>query len=155
MTALSFFVNRYVDDVHAAEDIAIDAFTELVVHRGRFDFRVSLKTYLYMIGRSRALNYIKRRNRIRMESLSEAEQLLDQLTLEEKVLADQRKRLVHQGLSQLPEDMRLAVHLVYLEGLSYEETARILKKTRKQVDNLLYRGKKALRAILGEEGANL
>ena len=152
---LVFFVNRYVEDVHAAEDIAIDVFTELVVHKGRFDFRVSLKTYLFMIGRSRALNYIKRRNRIRMEPLSEAEQLLDQLTLEEKVLADQRKRLVHQGLSQLPEDMRLAVHLVYLEGLSYEETARILKKTRKQVDNLLYRGKKALRAALGEEGANL
>ena len=32
---------------------------------------------------------------------------------------------------------------------------RFLKKTKKQVDNLLYRGKKALRAILGEEGANL
>ena len=108
-----------------------------------------------MIGRSRALNYIKRRKRIAMDPLSEAEQLRDQQTLEELVLTDERKRTVNSALEKLPEEMRLAVHLVYFEGLSYEETARVMKKTKKQVDNLLYRSKKALRAILGEEGASL
>ena len=153
--SLVFFIGRYVADVHTAEDIAIDAFTELIVHKGRFDFRVSLKTYLFMIGRSRALNYIKRRKRIAMEPLSEAEQIRDQQTLEELVLTDERKRAVNSALEKLPEEMRLAVHLVYFEGFSYEETAKVMKKTKKQVDNLLYRSKKALRAILGEEGASL
>jgi len=153
--SLVFFVDRYVADVHTAEDIAIDAFTELIVHKGRFDFRVSLKTYLFMIGRSRALNHIKRRKRITMEPLTEAEHIRDQQTLEELVLTDERKRAVNHALQKLPEEMRLAVHLVYFEGLSYEEAAKVMKKTKKQVDNLLYRSKKALRAILGEEGANL
>jgi RNA polymerase sigma-70 factor (ECF subfamily) len=46
---------------------------------------------------------------------------------------------------------RLAVHLVYFEQLSCEEAAKVLKKSRKQVYNLLYRAKNTLRAVLGEE----
>lgn len=57
--SLVFFINRYVRDSHAAEDIAIDAFSDLIVHPHRYNFRVTLKTYLFMLGRSRALNYKK------------------------------------------------------------------------------------------------
>lgn len=48
--------------------------------------------------------------------------------------------------------MRVVIHLIYFEGMSYDETARVMKKNRKQVDNLLYRAKKELRIILGEDG---
>lgn len=59
--SLVFFINGYVHDIHAAEDIAIDAFSDLVVHRHRYNFKVTLKTYVFMLGRSRALDYIKHR----------------------------------------------------------------------------------------------
>ena len=58
---LVFFINRYVYDIHTAEDLAIDVFSELIVHRRRYNFRVSMKTYLFMLGRSRALDHIRRR----------------------------------------------------------------------------------------------
>ena len=58
---LIFFIDRYVHDHHAAEDISMDCFVELLVHRHRYNFQVSLKTYLYMLGRSRALSYLRRR----------------------------------------------------------------------------------------------
>ena len=74
---LVFFIDRYVHDYAAAEDLAIDAFTYLVVHKHRYHFRVSLKTYLFMIGRSRALDHIKHRDKLRTVELSEAEQLPD------------------------------------------------------------------------------
>ena len=45
--------------------------------------------------------------------------------------------------------------MVYFEDMSYEETARVMKKSRKQVDNLLYRAKKELRIILGKDGEQL
>ena len=38
---LVFFINGLVHDVHAAEDIAIDTFSDLVVHRHRYNFKVS------------------------------------------------------------------------------------------------------------------
>lgn len=76
---LVFFINGFVHDPHAAEDIAIDAFSDLVVHRHRYNFRVSLKTYLYMVGRSRALDYLRRRRILRFTELSEAHGLAGRL----------------------------------------------------------------------------
>lgn len=153
---LVFFIDRYVRDTHAAEDIAIDVFSDLVIHRSRYNFRVTLKTYVFMLGRSRALNYIKHRNRFRTEPLTEAESAVsDRMLLEEQFLRGERNRLLNEALATLPEDMKAAIHLVYFEELSYEEAAAVMKKTKKQVDNLLYRAKNALRTTLGKEGEDL
>ncbi len=153
---LVFFVNRYVYDVHAAEDIAVDTFSELIVHKHRYNFKVTLKTYLYMIGRSRALDYIRRRKVIEITELSEVTQTADNgISIEELVLNEERKRIVHNAVASLPKDMGIAVHLIYFEDMSYADAARVMKKTRKQIDNLLYRAKKELRIILGEDGEQL
>ena len=150
---LVFFIDGFVHDIHAAEDIAIDTFSDLVVHRHRYNFKVSLKTYLYIVGRSRALDCIKHRKVIDFVELSEAHDLADErVALEEAVLADERKQQVHAAVAKLPEDMRVAIHLIYFEEMTYEEAAKVMKKSRKQVDNLLYRAKKALRIILGKDG---
>ena len=152
---LVFFINGFVHDVHAAEDIAIDTFSDLVVHRHRYNFKVSLKTYLYMMGRSRALDHLRHRKVIAFTALDEAEELAEEAALEEMVLADERKRRVNAALAQLPADMGAAVRLIYLEEMTYEEAAKVMGKSRKQVDNLLYRAKKELRVLLREEGEPL
>ena len=150
---LVFFVDRYVHDVHAAEDIAIDVFSDLIVHKHRYNFKVSLKTYLYMIGRSRALDYLKHRKVIEFTELTEETEVFsEEKTLEEQVLTEERKRVVNKAIAGLPEDMRVVIHLIYFEELTYEEAAKVMKKNRKQVDNLLYRAKKELRSLLGEDG---
>lgn len=148
--SLTFFIQRMVLDPHAAEDLAMDSFLELLLHPKRYDGRSSLKTYLFMVGRSKALNYLKRRRFLSPEPIPE--DYPDDRDLEELFLADQRKRALHDALGTLPEDMRTAVHLVYFEGQSYRETAQIMKKSEKQVDNLLCRAKAALRAKLGKDG---
>ena len=153
---LVFFIDRYVRDVHTAEDIAMDVFSELIVHQHRYNFKVSLKTYLFMLGRSRALDHLRHRKVLNIVELSEATNADDGTPpLEELVLTDERKRAVNKALSQLPEQLRTAVHLIYFEDLSYEEAAKVMKKNRKQVDNLLYRAKKELRIILGKAGEQI
>ena len=139
---LVFFIDRYVHDIHAAEDIAIDTFSDLVVNKHRYNFKVTLKTYLFMLGRSRALNYIKHRKVIDFVELTEAVNTAEQESLEEIILSDERKRIVNNALELLTDDMRVVVHLIYFEDLSYDEAAKVMKKNRKQVDNLLYRAKK-------------
>ena len=125
----------------------------LIVHRFRYNFRTPLKTYLFMIGRSRALDYIKHRKKLTMVELSEADQQIPQgPTLEELILLDERKQQLNRAMGHLPEEMQLALHLVYFEDLSYEDAAMVMKKNRKQVANLLYRAKEKLRTILGEDG---
>jgi RNA polymerase sigma-70 factor (ECF subfamily) len=148
---LVFFIDSYVHDTYTAEDIAIDTFTELIVHRHRYNFKVKLKTYLFMIGRSRALDYIKHRKIINFVELSEAASQSDGSELEKTVLITERKIAVNNAIAKLPEDMRTVVHLIYFEDMTYNEAAKIMKKNAKQIDNLLYRAKKELRIILRED----
>ncbi len=143
--SLLFFINGFVRDLPAAEDIAIDTFSDLLVHRHRYDFRVSLKTYLFMVGRSRALNHLKAQKRHVHISLE------DVGTLPEPAgLPQEDRSALNQALDTLPEDQKLAVYLIYYQALTYREAAKVMKKSEKQVDNLLYRAKKALRIILEE-----
>lgn len=146
---LIFFLQRLVGDPDTAEDLAIDSFLELMVHPLRYNGRSSVKTYLFMIGRSKALNYLKRRARLSPDPIPE--DLPDDTSLEEQYLADERRRALHKALHTLPEEMRAAIHLVYFEDQTYRQTAQIMKKTEKQVDNLLFRAKNLLRAQLGKD----
>ncbi len=150
---LVLFINRYVHDIHTAEDIAIDTLADLGIHRHRYNFKVKLKTYLFMVGRSRALNHIKWRKTVEFTELSEAEGSADsKAMLEDAVLANEKKRAVNLAVSKLPQEMQVAIYLIYFEDMTYNEVARIMKKSPKQVDNLLYRAKGRLRTILKEDG---
>ena len=150
---VTFFIQRYVHDICAAEDIAADVFMDLIVHPHRYNFRSSLRTYLFMVARSRAIDWLRHRKRHETVPISEMEeQLADENDLEEQVLRNDEKRRLHAAIEKLPEDQQVAVHLVYFEDRSYADTARIMKKSVKQVDNLLYRAKAALRNLLSEEG---
>ncbi len=148
-TGLTFFLQRIVSDPDTAEDLAIDTFLELLIHPNRYDGRSSMKTYLYMMGRSKALNHLRRSRWLHPDPIpADHPGVLD---LEGQYLADERSRILHQNLARLPEDQRTAIHLVYFEGLTYRQTAQVMKKNEKQVDNLLRRGKAALRAKLEKE----
>jgi RNA polymerase sigma-70 factor (ECF subfamily) len=146
---LVFFLNRYVQDMQAAEDLAMDSFLELLIHPTRYHFKTSLKTYLFAIGRNKALNYLKKRKRIRRDEPYDAEAATPDLA--EAFLDSEEKRELHRAIASLPDDMRTAVHLVYFEGFSYEETAKAMKVSKKQVDNLLYRAKNSLKHELKRE----
>ena len=150
---LIFFIERFVHDLSAAEDIAIDVFSDLLAYKSRYNFKVQLKTYLFMIGRSKALNYIKHRDKFCMVDYEDAEsELIYKDNVEDKILADETKQIVNNALNKIPEEMREVIHLIFFEELSYDEAAKVMKKNKKQIDNLLYRAKKELRAIIGKEG---
>ena len=148
---LVFFLRRFCGDMETAEDVAMDVFAELVLHRHRYNFKVSLKTYLFMLGKSRVLNQVRRR---RFVSDTPIEDVLmyrtDGETPEEAQIRTDREKALHEAMAKLPEDMQTALYLSYFEDMTYEEIARVMKKNKKQVDNLLYRGKERLRELLEE-----
>jgi len=150
------FVDGYVRDRSASEDIAMDVFADLIVFRHRYDPRWAFRTYLCMLGRSRALNYIKRKGILRFEPIQEAWELADgENSPEEHLLRKERDGSVREALGALKQDQREAVCLVYFQKLSCDDAAKVMRKSRKQVYNLLFRAKKNLRSVLGEKGAIL
>lgn len=151
--SLLFFINRYVHNLTVAEDLAEDSFLELLIHKHRYNFHTSLKTYLFIIGRNKALNYLKHQSKLPFEDIENTEiQAVDTLSLEERILNDERKRALNAAMEDLSDDYRVVIHLVHFEDLSYEEAAKVMNKSRKQIENLVYRAKGSLKNTLVKEG---
>lgn len=150
---LIFFLLRYLPVTEDAEDAAEDAFVELLLHPWREERGASLKTYLFTLGRSRALNLLKKQKRGAqfLGKLPEGDP--DAAALEDKLCQDETRGELLRALGELSPNYREALYLLYFEGLSLEETARVMKKNKKQIENLSCRGRKALREKLQKEGA--
>ncbi len=149
---LILFINKLIGNYSVAEELAADTFVELLIHKKRFLGNSDFKTYLYSIGRHKAIDYIRKDARKKTVTIDEVIELADDGRIEEDYIADETKRTLHRAIARLGEDYRAAVYLVFFEELSYEDAARILVKNKKQVDNLVYRAKAALKKILIEEG---
>ncbi len=141
---LIFFLSRTVDP-HTAEDIAEDAFVELLLHPKRFNFSVSLKTYLFAIARHKASTHRKKR-------LREAE--IDENSdygcgsVESAVIDSDEKRRLYEAIEKLPGDKRVAVTLFYFENMSYAEIAGITGKKTRQVETALVAARKLLKEYM-------
>lgn len=149
---LILFINKLVGNYSIAEELAADTFVELLIHKKRFLGNSDFKTYLYSIGRHKAIDYIRKDARRKTVATDEILEFADTERIEEDYIADESRRALHRAIGKLGEDSRAAVYLVFFEELSYEDAARVLGKNKKQIDNLIYRAKTALKKILTEEG---
>ena len=67
-------------------------------------------------------------------------------------MKSERDKLLYEALEKLPPDYREALFLTFFENMSNDEVASIMKKTKKQVYNLIERGKKELKNKLSDTG---
>lgn len=148
---LIFFLLRFLPSVEDAEDAAEDAFVGLLLHPYREWKGASLKTYLFAIGRSKALNLLKLQKRQAAFQEGGFPLSEDAALLEDRLCQNETRRELLRALDGLAPDYREALYLLYFEELSLEEAAKVMKKSKKQIENLSYRGRKALREKLGKE----
>ncbi len=148
---LIFFINRYVGNVAIAQELSEDVFVDLIIHKRRYNFKTSLKTYIFTIGRNKAVSYLRRCARRPEHAYEYIETESDRKSLEDEFLKKERARELHAALDKLNEDYKTVLHLVYFEDMSNSEAARVMKKNKKQIENLLYRAKHALKKELEKE----
>ncbi len=151
--SLIFFINGLVHQYETAEDLAADTFMELLVHKNRYRFKSSFKTYLFSIARHKAIDHIRRERRhpTLSSDAENAREIEGFESIEDSVLMSEEKKRLHDLMETLPEDYKMYLHLRYLEELSAEEIMRIMKKNKKQMANLSHRAKKALEDVIGRE----
>lgn len=150
---LILYLNGYVENIHTAEELTEDTFFRLVAKKPWFSGRCSFKTWLYTIGRNVAMDHLRRRRRVSETSVEELENILaEEADLERSCIREEQRRELHRTIRKLNPDYRQILHLVYFEGFSNREAAVILRKSERQVRNLLYRAKQALKAALEKEG---
>ena len=111
-------------------------------------------TWLYRIVINTVKNYVVAQGRRPLEtettSLSEGEPLIDEPNLKENatpehlLLRDEIERTVFEVIEELPEDLRTAITLRELEGLSYEEIAEAMSCPIGTVRSRIFRAREAI-----------
>ena len=149
---MTFFTTTLVKNPDDAEEIVSDAFVEIALKKKAFRGESALKTYLYAICRHKAIDLIRKRARRGQIVTLDDGQAADIETLEGRVLRSERDARLHAAMAELCEEYRVALYLVYFEGMSHEEVASAMKKSRKQTENTVFRARRALRALLEQEG---
>ena len=151
-TGLILYLNSFVQNIHTAEELTEDTFLELMIKRPEYSKKSSFKTWLYAIGRNITTKYLRKHIRISVVPLESQEFLADEESIEGKYIISEPQRMVHQALHKLKLKYRQVLYLSYFEGFSNSEAAYIMKKSDKQITDLLYNARKALRTELERSG---
>ena len=150
----------YVRDPAEAEDIAQEAFIKAYRALPRFRGDSAFYTWLYRIAINTAKNVLASRGRSPIQyevdrsddddHYDVVANLKDTATPEALALTEEIRSIVTSAIDALPEDLRTAIQLRELEGLSYEEIAAAMECPVGTVRSRIFRAREAIDARLRE-----
>jgi RNA polymerase sigma-70 factor (ECF subfamily) len=153
-------VMRYVRNPAEAEDIAQEAFIKAYRALPQFRGESAFYTWLYRIAINTAKNAVVSRDRSPIDydldrtnaedSYEVQSRMKDSETPEGLVLTDEIRSIVNAAIESLPEDLRTAIVLRELEGLSYEEIAATMDCPVGTVRSRIFRAREAIDRRLRE-----
>jgi RNA polymerase sigma-70 factor (ECF subfamily) len=150
-------VNRYIRDPDEAMDVAQEAFIKAYRALDRFRGDSAFYTWMYRIAINTAKNHLVasgRRPPTGDIDAQDAEQydgaagLREYDTPEHLVLRDEIQATIAQAIDELPEDLKTAITLRELEGMSYEEIAQTMECPIGTVRSRIFRARDAIGAKL-------
>ena len=149
--SLTLYICTLVGNMDDAREVMTETFVELYVKQPKYSGKSTFKTWLYSIARHIAYDFLKHQNKYNALSVDELKDLPSKSDLEKELDNKDEKKQLYQAIDKLKPEYRQVIYLIYIEGFSNTETADIMKKSKKQTGELLYRAKKALKKILEKE----
>ncbi|MEW5863251.1 MAG: RNA polymerase sigma factor RpoE [Pseudomonadota bacterium] len=147
-------LSRLIRDPVEVEDVAQEAFIKAYRALPSFRGDSAFYTWLYRIGVNTAKNYLMAMGRRaptsteleaeEAEGYDEGEQLRDINTPESVTLSREIAATVNAAIDALPEELRTAIQLRELEGMSYEEIARVMDCPIGTVRSRIFRAREAI-----------
>ena len=150
---LIMYINGIVNNISVAEELMEETFYKIITKKPKFNGKYSFKTWLYTIGRNVAIDYLRHNSKIIRSSFDALENYIqEEYDLEKMHIVEERKIIVHRALRRLNADYRQIILLLYFENLTNAEAAVVMKKSSRQIKNLVYRAKNTLKSELDKEG---
>ncbi|HXZ50850.1 MAG TPA: RNA polymerase sigma factor RpoE [Burkholderiales bacterium] len=151
---LARLLSRFVRDPSEVEDVTQEAFIKAYRALPAFRGDSAFYTWLYRIGINTAKNYLMALGRRaptsteieaeEAEGYEEADQLRDINTPESVLLSNEIGATVNATIAELPEELRTAIQLREIEGMSYEDIARVMDCPIGTVRSRIFRAREAI-----------
>ena len=149
---LILFLNSIIKDIQIAEEAADDTLLKLYLKKPMYKSEYSFKTWLYAIGRNTALNYLKKLKRHKYSHLEDFSYFSDSIDLESEYIKGERNIIIHQCIKALNDEYAQVLFLIYFEDFSNNEAEKVMSKSQRQITQLLYRAKNALKKEMEMRG---
>jgi len=160
---LARLLSRFIRDPAEVEDVTQEAFIKAYRALPAFRGDSAFYTWLYRIGINTAKNYLMAMGRRaptsteveaeEAEGFEEGEQLRDINTPESVLLSNEIAATVNSTIERLPEELRTAIQMREIEGMSYEDIAKAMNCPIGTVRSRIFRAREAiaeqLRPLLG------
>lgn len=160
---LARLLSRFIRDPAEIEDVSQEAFIKAYRALPSFRGDSAFYTWLYRIGINTAKNYLVAMGRRAptstefdsedAETFEDGDQLRDVNTPEAELMSKEIAQTVNDTMAQLPDELRTAITLREIEGLSYEDIATIMNCPIGTVRSRIFRAREAiaekLRPLLG------
>ena len=151
---LARLLSRFIRDATEVEDVTQEAFIKAYRALPSFRGDSAFYTWLYRIGINTAKNYLVAMGRRaptttgydseEAETFEDADQLRDLNTPENEMMSRQVAETVNATLEKLPTELRTAITLREIEGLSYEDIAGIMNCPIGTVRSRIFRAREAI-----------
>ena len=151
---LARLLSRFIRDPAEVEDVTQEAFIKAYRALPAFRGDSAFYTWLYRIGINTAKNYLMAMGRRaptsteveadEAEGFEEGEQLRDINTPESMLLSNEIAQTVNATIEQLPEELRTAIQMREIEGMSYEDIAKAMDCPIGTVRSRIFRAREAI-----------
>ena len=164
---LGRLLSRFIKDEHEVNDVVQESFIKAYRALPNFRGDSAFYTWLYRISINTAKNFLANNNKRPImaseitngdgEVMDVVEQVADNLTPEAELMNKQILQTVESAVAKLPEDLRRAITLREMDGLSYEEIAEVMQCPIGTVRSRIFRAREAideqLRPLLDTDSA--
>lgn len=146
-------ISRFIRDHSEVQDVAQDAFIKAYRALPNFRGESAFYTWMYRIAINTAKNYLVARNRrppatdLEVEDAefySGNEAMHEMNTPESSLMRDELQAVIDLAFQELPEDLRRAVTLREIDGLSYEEIAAAMDCPIGTVRSRIFRARESI-----------
>ena len=151
---LGRLLSRFIRDPAEVEDVAQEAFIKAYRALPSFRGDSAFYTWLYRIGINTAKNYLVAMGRRapttteydseEAENFEDGDQLRDLNTPEAELMTKQIASTVNQTMAELPEELRTAITLREIEGMSYEDIANVMNCPIGTVRSRIFRARETI-----------
>ena len=147
---LSKFIYGIVRDYHETEHLTIDTFAQLALNKKPFKGDSTLKTYLFGIAKNLTLQHMKKRKRNQHISFEEVAELDigSSESIQDIVEKEEVNSNLRDAMRELKKEYYAVLILLYFENMSYRQAGQAMNKSEKQIKDLAYRAKAALKKKL-------
>lgn len=149
---LTYYLKGFLRSMEDAEDLMIEAFAWIMAKKPRIKDG-NFKAYLFKVGHHLVSHFYKKSKRLEVFSLSDInDKMPDGKSFEEKILNDEKKRILHRCIERLEPMLREVIWLIYFEKMSYENAAYIMGVNKNKVHHSLEKARLDLKKELKKEG---